>query len=428
MSDYLFMMESRLSPQQLQVILRMQKAAEAAGMNLYLAGGAIRDLIGGFPIDDLDFVLEGKALRLLRDIPRQEVRILWQSQALQAAEVEFTSGVWASLCMARSETYPRPGSPPVIAPASIVLDLKRRDFSINAIGLSLNPHSRGLLLDPTNGMADMEKKEIRTLHNYSFLDDPVRMFRAVRLRARLGFSIEAKTAAQYQNAKEESWQQRASGEGLAHELHEIARERSPGQVLKGLEKEGLLRVLSPRLQGSGLNWQEIGRAAKAGQALGQAGLRPPSFALFLHLLFRKLPASERTQLTKRLSLDRSEREAWRKLETDAIRLAKALGGRKAATPTALYQLLAGASSEQIVLLQLEFPQKRVQSRLKTYLQKQLPLRSRLPEKELQSLGVTPESPRYPKILDAYFYATLEGKLRTRTDQVKFLKAMSQGGK
>ncbi|MCH7979438.1 MAG: CCA tRNA nucleotidyltransferase [Acidobacteria bacterium] len=222
MSDYLFLIESRLNPEQWQVVLRMQKAAEARGMNLYMVGGAIRDLIGGFPIEDLDFVVEGNALKIVRELSRQKVHISWQNDSLRAAEMEFPSGVSASVCMARSETYGKPGAPPVIAPATIVSDLKRRDFTINAIGVSLNPQSRGLLLDPTNGLADIEKKELRTLNNYSFLDDPVRIFRAVRFRARLRFSFEPKTATQYQNATESDAQEMASGEAVAHELRERA--------------------------------------------------------------------------------------------------------------------------------------------------------------------------------------------------------------
>src|SRR5690242_8974280 len=108
MSDYLFLMESRLSPEQWRIVLRMQSAAEALGMTLYLVGGAIRDLICGFPIEDLDFVVEGKALQLVRSLSKvEQVRVLWQSEALQEAELEFSSGVLASVSMARSETYPK---------------------------------------------------------------------------------------------------------------------------------------------------------------------------------------------------------------------------------------------------------------------------------------------------------------------------------
>jgi tRNA nucleotidyltransferase/poly(A) polymerase len=428
MSDYLFLMESRLNPEQWQAVLRMQRAAEALSMNLYLVGGAIRDLIGGFPIENLDFVVEGNALKLVRGLTRQEVRVTWQSESLRAAELEFPAGVFASVCMARSETYARTGAPPAIAPATIVGDLKRRDFSINAIGVSLNPHSRGLLLDPTNGLADIEKKEIRTLNNYSFLDEPIRIFRAVRFRIRLRFSFEQRTAVQYQNAKESDMPQRASAEALAQELHQIARERIPAEILKALDKENLLPAWSPRLRGDRVNWQEIARATKASHSLAQVGLRAPTFPLFLYLLTRKLPARDQTQLAKRLNLKKPESEAWRRLEKDAKRLAKELGGKAAATPTKLFQLLAATPADLILLLQLRFPQKKIQSRIKTFLQKYLPLRSRLPEKELKGMGVAPGTTLYRKILDAYFYEVLEGKLRTRSDQMKFLKKRAEGGK
>ena len=425
MSDYLFLMESRLSPEQWRVVLRMQQAAEALGTTLYLAGGAIRDLICGFPIEDLDFVVEGKALHLLRSLSREEVTATWKSEALQAAELEFSSGVLASICMARSETYSGAASP-AIAPAPILTDLKRRDFSINAIGISLNSQSRGLLLDPTNGAGDIERKEIRALHNRSFVDDPVRMFRAARFRTSLHFSFEEKTAAQYQVAKENRLQEKASGEGLAHELRQIARASNPAEILKALEKEKLLLALNPRLQGARVNWQGIAGAIKASQSLAQVGIHPPSFDLFLYLLGSKLAPQDRAQLAKRLDLKKPESVAWQKLEADAKRLAKELMGRDAASPTRLYDLLVSTPSDLLVLLQIEFPQAKIQSRLKTFLHKYVPLRFHLPVKELEEMGVTAGTPRYQKILDSYFYAVLEGKLRSQTEQLKFLKKLAQG--
>ena len=428
MRDYLFLMESRLNPDQWHVVVRLQKAAESHGMNLYLVGGAIRDLIGGFPIEDLDFVAEGNALDLARDLRRQHVRISRKSESLRAAELEFPPGISASVSMARSETYTKPGSPPVIAPATIVTDLKRRDFSINAIGVSLNPHSRGLLLDPTNGVADIEKGELRTLNNYSFLDNPVRIFRAVRFRARLRFSLEPKTAAQFQNAKDSGALEKASGAAVAHELRRIARERNPAELLKAFEKESLLPVLSPRLQGPMLNLQEIARAAKLSHSLLQAGLPPPSFPFFFYLLTRKLPAHDQTRLAKWLKLRKTETDLWQHMGKNAKRLAQQLGGKAASTPTKLYHLLTDAPSDLILLLQLLFPQEKIQARIKLYLQKYLRLRSRLPEQELQELGVDPGTPRFRKILDTHFYAVLEGKVRTRSEQKKFLKSLAQKGK
>src|SRR3989338_2332686 len=162
MPDYIFMLESRLSPEQLKALNRVQQAAQDAGMNVYLVGGAVRDLMTGSPIGDLDFTLEGNPLRLARRL-------------------------------AGNEFFHQPGKPPEVRPASVMEDLRRRDFSINAMGISLTPGSRGLLLYPTNGLADIQSRELRLLHNYSFLHDPVRLLRLVRFTTRLGFRPEART-------------------------------------------------------------------------------------------------------------------------------------------------------------------------------------------------------------------------------------------
>lgn len=425
MPDYLFLMESRLRPEQWQVILQMQQVAEALSLNLYLVGGAVRDLIGGFPIEDLDFAVEGKALKLVREFSRQKVRSNWQKEALQEAELEFPSGVLASVGMTRTETYPKPAAAPAIAPATILEDLRRRDFSINAIGISLNPNSRGLLLDPTNGLADMEKKQLRVLNPYSFLHDPIRLFRAVRFRTRLKFTWETKTAAQFQNAKESGVLEKVSREGLTQELRRIAREREPQEILKALEKENLLGVISPRLQGARLDLAVLARATKTSQALAAAGLPVRSFPLFLHLLTRKLPSEDRTRVLRKLELGKPEGEAVRKIEEQRKKLEKDIAGKAASKPTILYQLLAASPPELLLLAQVEHPQKIVQARIRTYLQRQLPLRSKLPEKELQEMGVSPGSPLYGKILEECFFAILAGKLRLRSEQLKFLKRAVQ---
>ena len=425
MSDYLFLMESRVSPEQWQVLATMQNAAAAQGVNLYLAGGAVRDLIAGLPIDDLDFVVEGKALKLLPALTRHGTRVLWQNTALQTAELQFAGGVLGSVSQARSETYPKPGSRPVAAPGTIVQALKRRDFAMNAIALSLNPNSRGLLLDPTNGLADIEKKEIRMLHNRAFLDDPARMFRAVRLRVRLGFSWDPKTAQQFQSAREQGVAEQAAADSLAQELRQLARERNLVEVLKALEKEKLLRALSPRLQGAALNWQLMARARKASQTLSHAGLRAPSFSLFLRLLCGKFPTKDQDQLRQRIDLKKTEWSLSQKEEQQAKRLAKEIQGKAGSTPTKLFQMLSKASPDVLLILLVSYPHVKVQTRLKAYLTKYLPLRLHLPEKELQQLGVKAGTARYQKILDAYFFACIEGELRTPGQQQKFLARLAQ---
>src|ERR1700680_4107370 len=178
MADYIYTLETRLSPDQQKAVSLVVDAAKAAGMNVYLTGGAIRDIITGFPIRDLDFTVQGNALKLQKELERAGAVVGDADDENRALLVTLPGGVRAEIAMARSERYDKPGKPPQIAPATIIDDLRRRDFTINAMGLSLNEGSRGLLMDPFNGVADIEAKVIRVLHNYAFLEDPSRVIRA----------------------------------------------------------------------------------------------------------------------------------------------------------------------------------------------------------------------------------------------------------
>ena len=178
MSDYIYMLESHLSPDQNRVVEDVQKAAGQAGINLFLTGGAMRDMLAGFRIRDLDFVVEGPALKVAKSIcDHQAAQLVSTDENRKSAELLFPGGVTAQIAMSRQEKYGRAGSKPQVSQATIQEDLRGRDFTCNAIALSLNKASRGLLLDPMNGLADIERKELRAVSTYGFYDDPSRLLR-----------------------------------------------------------------------------------------------------------------------------------------------------------------------------------------------------------------------------------------------------------
>ena len=197
------------------------------------------------------------------------------------------------------------------------------------------------------------------------------------------------------------------------------------EVLKALEKEKLLTALSPRLRGPALNWPLLTKAGKASQLLAEAGLKAPSFALFLYLLLRKLPPREQAQLAKRIVLDKKQWQATQVFEAGVKRLARDILGKEGSRPGQLYKLLSAASPDLLLLLLIESSQKQVVSSIQTYLKKYLPLRAQLPEKELQEMGVAPGTGRYQKILEAFFAELLRGRIHTRTQQMKLLHKLAQ---
>src|SRR5579863_9936294 len=197
MADYIYTMEVRLTPDQLRGVTLVQDVARSAGMNIYLTGGAVRDIISGFSIRDLDFTVQGNPLKLQKDLERAGASITGTDDDSKTLLLVLPGNARAEISMARTERYEKTGKPPIVAPATIIEDLRRRDFTVNAMALSLNPGSRGLLMDPFNGAADIEAKLLRILHNYSFLEDPSRLIRATRFAARFHWPLEERTQARY---------------------------------------------------------------------------------------------------------------------------------------------------------------------------------------------------------------------------------------
>src|ERR1051326_2149538 len=132
MADYIYLMETRLSPDQQRAAAAVQSAAQAAGMNVYLTGGAIRDLITGFPIRDLDFTVQGNALKLQKELERAGASVRSIDEDMRSLALQFPGNVRAEVQMARSERFEKPGKP-IINAATIIDDLRRRDFTVNAM-------------------------------------------------------------------------------------------------------------------------------------------------------------------------------------------------------------------------------------------------------------------------------------------------------
>src|SRR5258706_15585573 len=164
--------------------------------------------------------------------------------------------------MARQERYPKAGGKPQITAATIHEDLRMRDFTVNAVALSLNKASLGLPIDPTNGVGDIERKELRAIHNYSFYDDPARMLRVFRFQVRLGYTIDERTRLQYENAREAEMLTKVSTEALGAELRHMASEPNAGDLLQMLETEQLDPLFSTPLSGAKLNLRAFAKPQK----------------------------------------------------------------------------------------------------------------------------------------------------------------------
>ncbi len=420
MSDYLFMLENRLAPEQIQTMHHVQQAAERAGARLFLAGGALRDLLGGFPIRDLDFTVEGPALKLARALDRRLFTLVATDESHQSAELRFQGSVRLEIAMCRTERYTKTGGAPEIARGTIQDDLRRRDFSINAIALSLSAASRGLLLDPTNGLADIERKELRTLHNYSFFDDPARLLRLIRFQARLQYTIEERTKTQYDSAREAAVEEYITPRSRLIELRQVAAEPDSAGAVKALSAAGLLTVFEPHLAGKKLDHALLTRLDKARHLMAQSGVAVNPFGPFLHGLTSNLSSAEKATLRSRSGMRGAEARSWTDLEARAKALQKTLTGKQGAMNSRVYRLLSAEDPALLLFLLTYGTQQPVREKIRNYLTKLRPLAGGITDQEIEALGVKRESAKFARLRETYIAAKLDNKLRTKADIARLL--------
>jgi len=438
MSDYNFLMESRMSPEQYAVLTLISRLAAEQGMKLYLVGGAVRDLTHGQQVvRDLDFIVEGQPQRILRSIPDADtlkarrgsreagnespLGLEFQKfdEHLNTSELLFSNGVRAEVAMSREEFYSRPGQRPEVRPATVFDDLKRRDFAIDAMAVSLHPNSRGLLLDPTNGAGDIERREIRALQSHGFLDDPSRIFRMLRLAIRLDFKADERTERWFDAAIAEGAAERLDANQQARELAAILREDQPGRVLKALSERHLLGGLDPKLGSVHLPYERFARVRGVMQNTPTAD----PFLLNFHYLVEKLGEDQKARLAKRIIGESKAIKLALGFDRDAKKLDRVLSSAKAQLPSQVYNLLAPQPAPLLFYLLADTKSVKVQNRIKNFLFKAPQVESQLPRSELQSLGVKPGA-EFDRILGQILARQLDGKIKSHPQLMKEMRLLA----
>jgi tRNA nucleotidyltransferase (CCA-adding enzyme) len=363
----------------------------------------MRDMLAGFRIRDLDFALEGPALKVAKAVSeRANARITASDDNRKCAELLFPSGVTAQIAMSRQEKYARSGAKPQVSPATIQEDLRGRDFTCNAVALSLNRASRGLLLDPMNGLADIERRELRAAGPYVFYDDPSRLLRLIRLRVRLGFTIEARTEMQVANAREAEVEKLIPARAFAEELQRISAEDAPSEIMAGLEQAGILALFTPALSEDKLNLAGLAKLEKLEHLLpDEAKNRAARLGPFLWVLSEKLTAKEKQALVKTIDLSKTDAAAYEKLDAHAKKLETALRSARIRKPSQVYQIVGAAAPDEIILTLYRSAVKPVQERLRSYFQKYLPAVQEITPEEWATVDGSPGTPKYQKARDQF---------------------------
>ena len=425
MPDYMFLLESRLSPEQRAVMLRVQELSAALGFNAYLTGGTVRDLVTGASLRDLDFTVEGNPSKIAHELEKGGARIISEDEKLRHVEVLFAGDCEGSISAARDDHYVRPGTRPEIRWSTIMEDLRRRDFSLNAIAISLNPASRGLLLDPTNGLSDIERAEVRALTIHSFTNQPVRLLRVLRFAARMGFKIEQRTQEWFDLAIERNLQHTIAPEDAGGELRAVAREERPSVVLKAWEERDLLEAINPVLAKKHPAYDAIGRLMKVREDLFTAGFRPRLAAPMLLAILGHLKEREQANILQKAGFRSAEVESALGFEEESLEAQRELTGRKMDAPIDAFRFLEKLPLDQIAYLMAESNKSAALSKIRAFLNKWRPVRIALPAvaTELEALGM-PRGAKFDQIVDQVFAMQLTGRGKTPEEREKILRKLS----
>jgi tRNA nucleotidyltransferase/poly(A) polymerase len=422
MPDYIYLLENRLSPHQRDAVRLVRDAARGASITVFLTGGAVRDLTTGSPVRDLDFTVQGNALSLKGALTAAGAHFWGEHTPSQTLFLEFPGNVRAEISTARREEFPKPGKPEYIWD-TILEDLRRRDFTVNAMALSLNDMSFGLLMDPLNGVADIEARTLRLVSNYGFLESPVRMLRAARLVHRLQWTIDEKTQIRLQNAKDEGMMQHLSVYDKGYELEEIGHEENPLATLKALEAEGWMKELFPAWTASCADVSGLDQMHEVLTRLQMQGVYPDASTAAMELLTAKMKPNDLTAL-KKLFVRQGFVKQWERLDKDAQDFAAKLTAKDASSPSATWKLFQTSNPSAVLWLGLTGKGVATQNKYKNFFSVWPEAKSQVPATIMQEMRITPELPEYAELLQEYFYALIDGKLKTEEEIRAFLEPYS----
>jgi len=422
MADYIYLLENRLSETQQASLQTVREIARNKGLTVFLVGGAVRDLTSGSPVRDLDIAVQGNALKLKKDIEKAGGKISGEHEAGQTFYARFPGGVRMEIGSTLSVSYPKPGKP-VFRNGTIQDDLRRRDFTANAMALSLNDGSYGLLMDPLNGVADIENRELRLVSNYGFIEEPVRMIRAARLMARLGWQMDEKTQERYETGKREGYISAMDAFHRGYETEEIFHEEDPLRVLKRLEDEGWMKHLAPVLTSAKVNVPELERLRSTQTKLQLQGIYPEGSVANFPLLTAKIAPKDVAAIKKSFPRQGFVDEI-EGLEAEAKEFAAQLSGKGAAAPSQAWKLLYSAKPEAVLWTAQTTKSAGLQTKFNNFYTEWPQARQRLPHALMQEMRIVPGLPGYDELLDKLFFELMDSKLGTEEEMRAYLEPYS----
>jgi tRNA nucleotidyltransferase (CCA-adding enzyme) len=395
MGDFMFLLETHLGVPQMRILKILQDLSAEAQTSLFLSGGALRDLMAGFPTRDLDFTLEGDALALTKKlVAAKHVSVITQDNHRRRAELLSKDGVRFELRQAVDEKFPKPGAKSTVTPATIYEDLKCRDFTMNAMALSLSRASRGLLFDPLNGRSDLEAKSLRSASTTALYDDPERLLRYVRFQTRFQLTPDERTERQFSNAIEAELHDKIPAVSRQRELAAIASDPLVLEILQAMEKAGLLNLLLPGLVTTAKLSKNFEKWSKTRGLLPFGVLNPIDYSsLLLSVLSVGMTPKEKSALVKGAAIDAAGLASFQKSTAAMTRFEKQISSPKLTKPSHFYSVLDSIPGELQILTLMQSANRMVVERLKKFFSISVSVAQSVTDDDVVATGLDPKSPK-----------------------------------
>ncbi len=418
-------MLKKLERRIIRLLQTIGETAEKMQFSAYAAGGFVRDLLLGIKNHDLDIVIEGNGILFARTLAKKLGGTVRTHEKFQTATIVLVGGFRIDVATARLEYYEYPAAIPTVELSSLKLDLFRRDFTINAMAIGLNPEKFGVLVDFFNCQNDLKERRIRVLHNLSFVEDPTRIFRAIRFEQRLDFQITRHTEKLIKNAVRMNLFDRFFGPRFFGELKQIFSEENPIGAIRRLADLDLVRFLWPDLRPSlKIDRRFIHRLTQAHGAISWFRLlylkeQCDFWIVYLLVIFSRSRIKELLAFCDRFELHLKLKKFLVQQKNAADRIAHDMLTRPRLKPSEIYWLLRELDNEGLLYLMAVARKKYIQKWVSQYVTHLRSVQPMITGKDLQQRGYRP-GPDFKTMLNHLIEAQLDGKVTSQEEALAFI--------
>ena len=419
-------MRERLSESILTTLTRLGEAASRLEYGAFVVGGFVRDLFLYRSNEDIDVVIEGNGIEFAKAFALESGARIHTHQKFGTAVIIFPDGFKIDVASARMEYYQFPASLPVVEMSSIKMDMFRRDFTINTLAIQLNPGKFGRLIDFFSGQKDIKDKVLRVLHNLSFVEDPTRVFRALRFEQRFGFTIGKLTSSLIDNAVKMDFFKRLTGKRVYTELKLILMEDNPAPTILRLLDYDLLRVIHPGIKIENDLKRLLDTAKKVTDWHDLLFIEETYERWTVHFmtLIRHCDLKTTGEICAHLTIApryaRMFGETRISVESPLLRLER----RKRMNHAEVFNLLKAFKTEMVLYMMVCTTSETAKKRISHYHTRLRNVAVTISGKDLLKMGLKP-GPVFSETLQAVLEAKLNSRVKTREDELNFVKARVQ---